>query len=251
MKKLSLILFLALVLFACGKQHDEQLKTTAYHKTAHVRAADGARECMDIDMQIEFPTESQNPEALTPIQQSIMQHLFPDYCASMPIKEAVNAYADTLAKEYQDDNYMLISEDKELMESVHYFPAEFLLNADINNINDNILSYQIEEYNYYGGAHGSTTTTYLVFNLNNGQQLTYADFLNLSDQELTLLLQQELCRQTQLTQLQLEELGYDFNFIKPTQNFFVETDSLVFHYNAYDIAPYSVGAQSIKIPRSK
>ena len=98
MKKLSLILFLALVLFACGKQHDEQLKTTAYHKTAHVRAADGARECMDIDMQIEFPTESQNPEALTPIQQSIMQHLFPDYCASMPIKEAVNAYADCSAK---------------------------------------------------------------------------------------------------------------------------------------------------------
>ena len=51
------------------------------------------------------------------------------------------------------------------------------------------------------------------------------------------------------THEELENMGYtSTGELTPTENFFLDSDGITFHYNIYDIAPYVMGAIQIKLP---
>jgi hypothetical protein len=116
-----------------------------------------------------------------------------------------------------------------------------------------LLTIQFNFNAYTGGAHGSENTYYLVFDVESGNILSIEDVVADLSQlravaEATFRKQQEID-----PAVALEDAGYFIeNGVFPVEgNFAIINDNLILHYNAYDLAAYSEGKISIKIPLSE
>lgn len=112
-----------------------------------------------------------------------------------------------------------------------------------------ILSVQFNFNAYTGGAHGSENTYYLVFDTESGSVLNLEDVVADINQ-LRTIAEATFRKQKQIDpNVALEDAGYFIeNGIFPVEgNFAIVNDSLILHYNAYDLAAYSEGKISIKI----
>lgn len=116
-----------------------------------------------------------------------------------------------------------------------------------------ILTLQFNFDAYTGGAHGSENTYYLVFDVESGNVLTIEDVVADINQ-LRAVAETSFRKQKQIDpNLALEDAGYFIeNGVFPVQgNFALVNDSLILHYNAYDLAAYSEGKIAIKIALSE
>jgi hypothetical protein len=101
---------------------------------------------------------------------------------------------------------------------------------------------------YQGGAHGGYECYYLNFSLNDGHLITLGEVYD-GDPCPAMrekLLRDNGCRTDEelMDKTQILTLGQ----LYATDNFLIEGDSLLFHFNPYEIAPYSAGAIEVVIP---
>jgi len=116
-----------------------------------------------------------------------------------------------------------------------------------------LLSIQFNFNAYTGGAHGSENTYYLVFDVESGNLLSIEDVVADLNQ-LRVVAEAAFRKQKDIDpELALEDAGYFIeNGIFPVEgNFGIIDEHLILHYNAYDLAAYSEGKISIKIPMSE
>ncbi len=115
-----------------------------------------------------------------------------------------------------------------------------------------ILSLRMNEFRFTGGAHPSTTDHLLSFNRVNGKVLSFEDLFSDSLSEALRSKGELLFRQLRSIPdtLSLEEAGFDFGSgrFELSRNFALLDSGFLFHYNAYDIAPYYLGATDLIIP---
>lgn len=159
---------------------------------------------------------------------------------------AVDSFTHTYLRKYHND---LIPFYKQEPEGAWY-NYTYMLTTRADNSQANILNYEIENDVYEGGAHGSHIITFLNFDKTNGHLLTLADlFAEGYEEPLTQRLLKALMTKLNANSLEeLQEAGYlTMNDMYPTQNFRLTADGILFHYNAYEIAPYSVGATQLKL----
>ena len=119
--------------------------------------------------------------------------------------------------------------------------------------NDNfIVSVQTDIYLYTGGAHPNSQTNYANFNSKNGKRILLADILNENFiKELNIIAEKIFRGDNNFTSEQsLEEEGYWFfdNKFSLNENFGIKNDGLVFYFNSYEIAPYSMGPTEVFVP---
>ena len=104
-----------------------------------------------------------------------------------------------------------------------------------------VVSYQMEEWEYTGGAHGLTTVTTGVICRKTGRALTLTDVLPQSKHAALL----NALRAALIARLGSAEALLDEVFI-PT-NFYVAQDGLHFVYNVYEVACFAAGTLDIVI----
>lgn len=115
-----------------------------------------------------------------------------------------------------------------------------------------LLSVQFNFNAYTGGAHGNENTYYLVFDVESGNVLNIEEVVADLNQ-LRTLAEASFRKQKEIDpEIAIEDAGYFIeNGIFPVEgNFAIIDDQLILHYNAYDLAAYSEGKISIKIPLS-
>jgi Protein of unknown function (DUF3298)/Deacetylase PdaC len=188
------------------------------------------------------------------------------------IKHAFNdAIKDSLTKFIQDmllDNYFHEQRTKSLDEMTKlYFEdykntqtdfIEYNLPWEINNtisINYNaqcIVSFQSEFYHFTGGAHGMTGVYFANFNSQNGKRLMLSDLLISGFEKQLDNIAEKIFRKVRELKPEdkLEEAGFWFegNRFALNENFGIKNDGLIFYFNSYEIAPYSMGPTEILIP---
>jgi hypothetical protein len=108
--------------------------------------------------------------------------------------------------------------------------------------------------NYLGGAHGNRYTSCFIIDPAAAKQLTLDDIFN-SPEELRLALEAELRRQYQLPEgAPLSSAGFFEDKIELPENFFLAEEAsgdspfIHFLWNAYEIAPYVMGAVEVSLP---
>jgi hypothetical protein len=117
-----------------------------------------------------------------------------------------------------------------------------------------IISFSIDESGYTGGAHGFYTQNFLNLDLDIMQEIKLSDVLMPSYEAELNVTGEKIFRQTRQLALDanLEKAGYWFeNGFVLNDNFAVTTKGLLFYFNAYDIAPYAMGATEVLIPYSE
>ena len=116
--------------------------------------------------------------------------------------------------------------------------------------NDTLVSLMSDVYTYSGGAHGYQFVTFLNFKPSGKCYTNQELFTNMDS--ITHIAEQYFRKKENIKGL-LNEHGYWFEQGQFTlaKNIGFEKDSLILHYNPYEIASYSEGAKIIKIPLNR
>ncbi len=113
---------------------------------------------------------------------------------------------------------------------------------------NNILAYRNSMYAYNGGVHGTYGTWHTNYNTNDGKMITLESlFKNDAEPKLLNILKNKL-KQKYQTQ-DLDAVNLDEIFVP--DNFQISYGGIIFHYNPYEIGPYSLGAPEVFVPYSE
>ena len=127
------------------------------------------------------------------------------------------------------------------------------LSATVKESNDRFVSYEVEGYDYTGGAHGMPIEYGATFVMADGSQLGWDMFADNTD--LSLLFKHyvatyfEVDNDSSVNELLFEDAAR--NFPLPIQAPWLVADGVKFCYTAYEIAPYAAGRPSAVIPTDK
>lgn len=120
---------------------------------------------------------------------------------------------------------------------------------DIKLLNEKILSLALNHYEFTGGAHGNFFAMGYTFDLNTGDLLTLDKIITQG----SLLAISKICEKRILEIFEAESLSdagmfEDYIDLTADQDFFLLSDALVFQFDPYEIAPYSMGNIEVEIP---
>lgn len=117
---------------------------------------------------------------------------------------------------------------------------------------NSIVSIQTDINSYLGGVHPNELVLYANFNSVNGKRINLFDlFKDENISELNSISEKIFRKDKKLgPEANLEEAGFWFkdNKFILNENFGIKDDGLVFYFNPYEIAPYSMGSTEIFIP---
>ena len=117
--------------------------------------------------------------------------------------------------------------------------CETYVDYQIKYNQNNILSLVLINYEYAGGAHGSTVQTAYTFDLKTGQQFALKDLFK-SGTDFTSILNNSI--KAQLDERDLTSALFEpFKGINENQNYFLSNKGLVVYFNQYEILPYAAG----------
>jgi len=120
---------------------------------------------------------------------------------------------------------------------------------DIKLVNEKLLSLALNHYEFTGGAHGNFYAMGYTFDLNTGDLLTLDKIIRQG----SLPAITKICEQRILEMFEAESLSdagifEDYIDLTTDQDFFLLSDALVFQFDPYEIAPYSMGNIEVVIP---
>ena len=155
----------------------------------------------------------------------------------------------------------IIEAGRNLMEEFEDFRSDFPMSTvgwEVRGgaevlANDSIICTKMEAYNYLGGAHGFWIVEFDVARVASGDTLAVLDLV--SDRAAFLRAAEKGFRSAvgmAPNDSDYGSQGYWFkdNEFRFPENIGLSKDSVIFHYNVYEIAPYSMGSVRFSLPRT-
>ncbi|MBR5101800.1 MAG: DUF3298 domain-containing protein [Muribaculaceae bacterium] len=120
--------------------------------------------------------------------------------------------------------------------------------------NENVIVFKADYFTYGGGAHPNYYSHFLNYDVKNNKILYFNDiFENETEADLLRLIKQWLL--AKYYAVDMDELESDSGIfsdeIVVSRDIYISGEDVVFHYNPYSIAPWSVGSISVPIPFSE
>jgi hypothetical protein len=111
-----------------------------------------------------------------------------------------------------------------------------------------LLAIAIEQMAYTGGAHGISSSTHVIIDLDKNEEVKLTDILKMDTAIISAVLDSaardlfKLAPGDSLSSLLL------VNTIPPSPDFSIAPEGLLFYYQPYDIGPYSMGTICLYVP---
>lgn len=143
------------------------------------------------------------------------------------------------------------------MEPVDSIPAHKLAMTLYNDkiasavtFDRNYIVYQVMTSIYDGGAHGMSVSHFINYDFDSARVITpELAFRPGSDEKLLEAIKSQLMKMYGVTTLQqLDSKGVFSAQIFLSNEFYLQGYNVMFHYNPYDIAPYSTGSIDVPVP---
>lgn len=140
-----------------------------------------------------------------------------------------------------------------------YFPAYFfdISSEEITYFDGKILSFLLDGYDYFGGAHGSPFRYPYIFNVDTGRRFKLADIVTVSEEEFKQIAKEEFMELTIPEENSMFwgraevsdyiDMYLNFEF----QDYFFREDGIVLYFYPYVIAAYAQGFPEVTIPFDK
>ncbi|MCM1521581.1 MAG: RsiV family protein [Muribaculaceae bacterium] len=208
---------------------------------------DGDSAYLDISTSIHWPEKIGDAD-LTVLRDSLLRYCYGD-TASHGVNSAILAYmANTSMVDSITSNEKIVAVDS-IPAGMDYMRSWFAnVTASVSELNEEMVTYDVATSSYLGGAHPFTTTRPFTYDLRSGKVLTAANmFVAGSADELMKVITSALARQMNVDPSRLESAGIFVNQLTNPGQPYIEGGAVVFHYNQYDIAPYSMGAIDVTV----
>jgi hypothetical protein len=209
----------------------------------------------DLEIKYIYPGDYSDKSILQTLQKRFTADFFGEKYAHETAPDAANHYVRKYIADYREleKNFEEEMAKDSGITFWGYNYYESTHNEILYNRHD-IISYCIITDCYTGGAHGSHGYIYHVADLKSGNILEEEDiFVDEYQEPLAKIIINTLMSDYGITaEEELEEKGF-FNVkeIVPNNNFYIDDKGITYTYNEYEIAPYSVGSISVKIPYDK
>lgn len=220
-------------------------------------------------LDISYPTLKS--DQLDPVQQLQIDHEIAHFLAeSLNATAEVDAPADVepIAETYIHDCEAEINDEYEYLRDAGeelFMNLKRSLETDYTvTINsDQLLSIELDEFAYTGGAHANQNSAFINADLSTHQLLTLGDIIDsahlkaFTQLEKTKLLAENKDNLYPESAAEFEAIIADTNWIVSDEdlkqfgkadNFSLTPTAIIIHYNAYDIAPYAAGPIDVEIP---
>lgn len=128
---------------------------------------------------------------------------------------------------------------------------QYLYDEDIAFVNDHVLSTEITQWFYEGGAHGIGSTSFTNLDRKTHAIIHWEDMVPDSqafDDYVTDLVINTIADKTYLNMTSKASTRKDVNRFKKVGYFSIRHDGLFIQYPPYEIGPYSMGSPSLTIP---
>lgn len=241
-----------LLLVACNPKSLIETEQLTAQQTVYL--TDQKTDSLYLSFEVEYPTRMPSEEALKMVQGSIVTSFFGERYARLPFTEAMDAYIDMCKQEYILNNHALaeqMTDEEEAYDMV--FCEEQIMTGRVVYADKRVLSYEIEQYVYMGGAHGMNTRRCYNYCMESGLLLTETDlFREDALPELGRRLRLALVEQSEEfdSQDDMTAAGFDFDKVVPNANFYFSPDGLTWVYTPYEIAPYIYGETEVFLHNS-
>lgn len=255
MKRILLFTLPLLILAACNPKSLVETEQLTAQQTIYL--TDAHTDSLFLSFEIEYPTRMPSEEALALVQTGIVTSLFGERYANMPLPEAMKAYIDMCRQEYIDNNRALAEQTLESDEDEEFgmlLCEEQVMTGRVVFADKRILSYEIEQYVYMGGAHGMNSRHCYNFCMESGLLLNEDDLFAEGYQEpLSELLRTALVEQSEEFDSAdaLTAAGFDLENVRPNGNFSFSEDGITWVFTPYEIAPYVYGETEIFLDNSR
>lgn len=251
MRNLAFIFIISIAFFSCDMNSEEdansqKLENSLQFETISLKdsvgdCSSGEGQCAEISFTYPNFTNAANAIVLDSLNTFVVKRmqLFEegDTIMNMP------AYMQLFLNGYQQ----LLNDRPD-----YTTPWALERNMDVLFQNDTIISLSFFEYVFSGGAHPNNVTQYYNFDLFTGQQIGLDDiFMPGYEDELNRIGEYHF---RLLRRIPENEKLEDYGFFFPTEgfsindNFAINGQELIFYFNSYEIAPYSMGPSEIHIP---
>jgi hypothetical protein len=199
----------------------------------------GDENCTYISINYEILSSGENSEKInSAINDSLLKVVY-------VMDEKIPPSLDTALSNFMSDFEKFINEFKD---APQVWTSE--TNGKHVYYNENILSYEISNSSFTGGAHPNSFSNYMNFDLSNGNTLSLSGILSPGFENTLNGMIDKKYRELHNIKpdSSLQDAGLFENSITYNDNFAVTKDGLLFYYNNYEIAPYVMGPTEIVIP---
>jgi hypothetical protein len=180
---------------------------------------------------------------LDPAENTLLQQLLYDNVSP-------EDYAARLIRDYEDFYQEIITQEKNIPDlSSAVLDWTYQERHRVHAYSQLQVISRTKEY-YTGGAHGMRETAYFVIDLAEKKQICLMDlFREGTEGALKICVEDTLRVYSELKPGDPLSTGYYFeDSVEPSENFYLTPQGIGFHWDPYDIAPYSVGPVEIIIP---
>lgn len=200
---------------------------------------------VDISASIHWPRRLGNAN-LDALRDSLIRITFGD-TVSHKIKDALHRYL-TDTSIFTDG-----------IDSAHITPVDSIpggdmmrtyftnVSATVNELSESLITYNISSEVFLGGAHPLSSAHPFTYDLRKERILTNENMFRVPADSILPVVKNALARQLEVSPAGLERAGIftqQFTFLGYP---YIQGDVIYFHYNPYDIAPYSMGQIDIAV----
>lgn len=245
MRKIAFTILALALLTACSSNKNELFENVEYETSI---------ENKDLNIIFEFvgklalPTDGFEKNVKNTLHNHIITTTLGSEYIDYSPRKALKVYADSSYAEYKKLYDEIFEYNPIEPTDTFHFATDIV--GSVLYADSAIVSYQRMMYTYSAGAHGMTTVTNYVFDLETGKQLTEEDVFGKDFERKIhskLIEKADLLRQE--SRLPEEDEFYNNNLIQPNGNFAMTDSSVIYTFNPYEIAPYCFGVINIEIEK--
>ena len=217
------------------------LRTTTYSDEQATPLGEGQADSLYQTVSIEYPVKGAPEEVLAKIEAGILNAAFDMEELPGDVEETATRYVDNLKDEYFNEY-----EGQEGMAGARSW--EDHVNGYFSGRYKQFLSYMVEIYSDRGGVHGLSTMNPVVFDKNTGDIVPEEAFFADGYREpVTALIRKHLPEALEGDEEALAAIS-DPELVGPNGVYEVTKDGVIWYYQPYVIAPFSLGVISISVP---
>jgi len=185
---------------------------------------------------------------------------YPRFSGEPELNDTIEHRVTTLFQISEDEGRSLPALAKQFMDTyrkgrrVPPVPYTLLTQAKVVRQDSDLVTIEISGYNFMGGAHGSSITTFINWNTATKRNVTLGDILTAGHEKpLTGIAEKIFRKDEKLSDTASLKTNYFFTggVFSLNHNFLITPVGLRFLYNQYEIKPYAAGQTNLVIPYSQ
>jgi len=252
----TLSLLIAAGLFSCRPQenpsadNDIKFDTIRSVKNYHLDN-DSTQPSCNLKMTFVYPSQYKDEASLKSLQDIFISCFFDESYVGLTPQKAVESYENTYVENYKEDA-RIFARDKYEHDASEMYSSYYEIDNNVVTFNKGgILSFQISQTNYKGGAASYNFLKNFTIDIKNARLIMEDDIFNENyEKALGVFFRDYLLKKNKAkTVFDLENLGYfGIEEMIPNGNFSLDDNGITYIFNLGEISGYSMEPVTIFIP---